>query len=46
MLADIILQIMNRQNIADLISRHEEEKIDYICQDGKITKIIKEDGFV
>lgn len=41
MIEDILLEIFNRMAIHTLDDRHKEEKTDYICQDGKITKVIR-----
>lgn len=42
MIADVILNILNRQPLIEIQQRSTTDRIIYICQDGRITKVIKE----
>lgn len=44
MINDIIIDLYNRIPASELVKRNEEEGVDYIIEDGKITRVISVQG--
>lgn len=44
MIKDIIIDAFNRMPVSELANRNEEEGVDYIIEDGKITRVISVQG--
>lgn len=44
MINDIIINLFNRMPVSELVKRNEEEGVDYIIEDGKITRVISVQG--
>ncbi len=44
MINDILIDLFNRMPVSELVKRNEEEGVDYIIEDGKITRVISVQG--
>ncbi len=44
MINDILIDLFNRIPVLELVKRNEEEGVDYIIEDGKITRVISVQG--
>ena len=44
MINDILIVLFNRRPAAELVKRNEEEGVDFIIEDGKITRVISVQG--
>lgn len=44
MINNILIDLFNRIPVSELVKRNEEEGVDYIIEDGKITRVISVQG--
>lgn len=44
MINEILIDLFNRMPVSELVKRNEEEGVDFIIEDGKITRVISIQG--